>query len=89
MNADGTVTLMNADGQTELDNNSPICKIANVSTDDDTKPPVISITNKAGTRLPSTGGMDVRILLLLALAMIGSALWGFRQLARDGRRKER
>ena len=89
VNADGTVTLMNADGQTELDNNSPICKIANVSTDDDTKPPVISITNKAGTRLPSTGGMDVRILLLLALAMIGSALWGFRQLARDGRRKER
>lgn len=89
VNADGTVTLMNADGTSELGVDSAIYTMVKVEQDENTKTPVISITNKAGTRLPSTGGMDVRILLLLALAMIGSALWGFRQLARDGRRKER
>ena len=89
VNADGTVTLMNADGTSELGADSAIYTMVKVEQDENTKTPVISITNKAGTRLPSTGGMDVRILLLLALAMIGSALWGFRQLARDGRRKER
>ena len=89
VNADGTVTLMNADGTSELGADSAIYTMVKVEQDENTKTPVISITNKAGTRLPSTGGMDVRILLLLALAMIGSALWGFRQLARDGRMKER
>ena len=89
VNADGTVTLMNADGTSELGADSAIYTMVKVEQDENTKTPVISITNKAGTRLPSTGGMDVRILLLLALVMIGSALRGFRQLALDEHRKER
>ena len=49
----------------------------------DGKDPVIVIKNKAGTRLPSTGGMDVRILLAAAVAMIGTALFGFWKLKKE------
>ena len=90
VNEDGTVTLMNADGHTELSTDTEIYKMVSVTNPDaTTKLPIISVTNKAGTRLPSTGGMDVRILLLLALVMIGSALRGFRQLASDKGQKDR
>ena len=50
---------------------------------EDGKDPVIVIKNKAGTRLPSTGGMDVRILLAAAVAMIGTALFGFWKLKKE------
>ena len=50
---------------------------------EDGKDPVIVIKNKAGTRLPSTGGMDVRILLVAAVAMIGTALFGFWKLKKE------
>ncbi len=51
--------------------------------------PAMTIINRAGTRLPSTGGMDVRILLLAALAMVGSALFGFHRLRREDTSKKR
>jgi len=57
-------------------------KLASIETKDD-QTPVIVIKNQAGTRLPSTGGMDVRILLLAALLMIGTSLFGFWKLRKD------
>ncbi|MDD6681364.1 SpaA isopeptide-forming pilin-related protein [Galactobacillus timonensis] len=57
-------------------------KLASIETGDD-QTPVIVIKNQAGTRLPSTGGMDVRILLLAALLMIGTSLFGFWKLRKD------
>lgn len=57
-------------------------KLASIETKDD-QTPVIVIKNQAGTRLPSTGGMDVRILLLAAQLMIGTSLFGFWKLRKD------
>ena len=57
-------------------------KLASIETGDD-QTPVIVIKNQAGTRLPSTGGMDVRILLLAALLMIGTSLFGFWKLKKE------
>ncbi|MDD5851160.1 MAG: SpaA isopeptide-forming pilin-related protein [Galactobacillus timonensis] len=57
-------------------------KLASIETGDD-QTPVIVIKNQAGTRLPSTGGMDVRILLLAALLMIGKSLFGFWKLMKE------
>ena len=57
-------------------------KLASIELRDD-QTPVIVIKNQAGTRLPSTGGIDVRILLAAALVMIGTSLLGFRKLKKE------
>lgn len=57
-------------------------KLASIKLRDD-QTPVIVIKNQAGTRLPSTGGIDVRILLAAALVMIGTSLLGFRKLNKE------
>ena len=75
VNADGTVTVSNSENLKDL-----------VTVDKDASDPTVQeivIKNKAGTRLPSTGSIDVRILMIMALAMIGAALFGFHRLRKD------
>ena len=78
-NATTTFTV-NADGTVALVGSNDLVKVTT-----DSNLPEVIIQNEAGTRLPSTGGMDVRILLGAALVMIVTALAGFWKLKKEER----